>query len=405
MSKTWEKLTAHDKVIAVHVDISNNALFAGMSGVVYVGDVKISQDIPTAGTDGRDVWYGEDFVNGLTRKQLRFVVLHEAMHKALQHCTNYKAICDKYPQLSNIAMDYVVNATIEETDPNHTFIEFTTEPPPLLDAKYKGWSFVEVLQDILRNVKVVKVSGVGEGDGDGDGMPVPLDEHVFGKIDKESEAGKKLGTQIDDALRQGKILAEKLAGKKSLGSALDRLTQKRDTNWREHMREWVTALCEGDEYSRFAPPNKRLAPQGILMPSHFSEATGELIVACDTSGSMGGIYPTVFGEIARIAQNVNPDGVRVIWWDSAVCGEQLFKPHEFNNIATLLKPSGGGGTSPNCVVQYIRTKKYQPKGVVWLTDGYLDGSDGKVDVPALWGVVDNDSFVPPQGKAVRIYSN
>ena len=408
MSKTWEKLSAHDKVIAVHVDISNNHLFAGMSGVVYVGDVKITKDIPTAGTDGRDVWYGEDFVNSLSRKQLRFVALHEAMHKALQHCTNYMAICDKYPQLSNIAMDYVVNATIDETDPQHTFIEWTTKPEPLLDKKYYGHSFIEVLQDLLRNNTLIKVSVAGQGEGetgDGDGTPIPLDEHVFGKINKDSEAGKKLGTQIDDALRQGKILAEKLAGKRSLGSAIDRLTQKRDTNWREHMREWVTALCEGDEYSRFAPPNKRLLPLGVVMPSHFSEATGELVIACDTSGSMGGIYPTVFGEIARIAQNVNPDSVRIIWWDSAVCGDQAFKPHEFANIASLLKPAGGGGTSPSCVVEYIREKKYQPKGVVWLTDGYLDGSDGKVDVPALWGVVDNDQFVAPQGKTVRIYSN
>ena len=405
MSKTWEKLSAHDKVIAVHVDISNNALFAGLSGVVYVGEVKITKDIPTAGTDGRDVWYGEDFVNGLTRKQLRFVALHEAMHKALQHCSTYNAICKQYPQLSNIAMDYVVNATIEETDPQHTFFEFTTEPEPLLDAKYQGCSFIEVLQDLLRNAKIINVNVVGGGDDAGSGMPVPLDEHVIGTIDKESKEGKELGRQIDDAIRQGKILADKLAGKGSRNSPLDRATQKRDTNWREHMREWVTALCEGDEYSRFAPPNKRLAPQGILMPSHFSESTGELIVACDTSGSMGGIYPTVFGEIARIAQNVNPDSVRVIWWDSDVCGDQAFKPHEFDRIATLLKPAGGGGTSPNCVVEYIKTKKYQPKGVVWLTDGYLDGSDGKVDVPALWGVVDNDQFIAPQGKTVRIYSN
>ena len=404
MSKTWEKLSAHDKVIAVHVDISNNALFAGLSGVVYVGEVKITKDIPTAGTDGRDVWYGEDFVNGLTRKQLRFVALHEAMHKALQHCSTYNAICKQYPQLSNIAMDYVVNATIEETDPHHTFFEFTTVPEPLLDVKYQGCSFIEVLQDLLRNTKVINVN-VLSGDDEGTGMPVPLDEHVIGKIDKESKEGKELGTQIDDALRQGKVLSDKLAGKGSRNSPLDRAAQKRDTNWREHMREWVTALCEGDEYSRFAPPNKRLAPQGILMPSHFSESTGELIVACDTSGSMGPIYPTVFGEVARIVQNVMPDSVRMIWWDSAVCGDQLFKPHEYANIASLLKPAGGGGTSPHCVVEYIREKKYQPKGVVWLTDGYLDGSDGKVDVPALWGVVDNDHFVAPQGKTVRIYSN
>lgn len=401
MSKTWEKLTAHDKVIAVHVDISNNKDFASLSGYVYIGDVKF-ENIGTAGTDGRDVWYDPAFVDRLTRKQLRYLVSHESLHKGLMHCTNYKELSKKYPQLCNMAMDYVVNAIIEELDPNFSFVERPTEPAPLIDAKYQGYSFIEVLQDLLRNPPPPPPVGSGAGDGKGGAM----DEHMFDRaVEVGSKEANELGRQIDDAARQGKLLADKLAGKASRGSVLERATQKRDTNWREHMREWVTALCEGDEYSRFAPPNKRLLPLGVVMPSHFSEATGELIVACDTSGSMGGIYPTVFGEIARIAQNVNPDGVRVIWWDSAVCGEQLFKPHEFNNIAGLLKPLGGGGTSPNCVVEYIRAKKYQPKGVVWLTDGYLDGSDGKVDVPALWGVVDNDHFVPPQGKAVRIYSN
>lgn len=392
MSKTWEKLSAHDKVVAVHVDFSNNKMFAGLSGVVFVGNVLFREDIGTAGTNGRDVIYSETFVNSLSRKQLRFVVAHEALHKALMHCTLYGQLDKKYPRLTNIAMDYVVNATIEEIDPMHTFVEHTTDPVPLLDAKYQGWSFVEVLQDLIKDAEEIPIN------------VVPLDNHGFGEITDEKEANE-LGRQLDDAIRQGKMLAERLAGSKSAGNPLDRATQKRDTNWREHLRDWIVTLCEGDEYSRFAPPNKRLLPLGIVMPSHFSEATGELIVACDTSGSMGGIYPTVFGEIARIAENVRPDSVRIIWWDSAVCGEQSFKPHEYTNIGHQLKPAGGGGTSPECVVQYIREKKYQPKGVIWLTDGYLDGSSGVLDVPALWGVVDNDHFVPPQGKAVRIYSN
>lgn len=403
MSKTWEKLHAHDRIIAVHVDISNNKSFAGLSGVVYVGDIKFVEDCSTAGTDGRDVIYNEQFVMGLTRKQLRFVVLHEAMHKALQHCTTYAELSKKYPLLTNMAMDYVVNATLFEIDPHFQFIEKTTEPEPLFDTKYQGWSFVEVLQDLLKNCKLSNVDGVELVEGGEGGTP--LDAHIFGKLPMDSKEAKENGRQIDDALRQGKVLADRLAGTKSSNNPLDRATQKRDTNWREHVREWIVSLCEGDDYSRFAPPNKRLLPLGIVMPSHFSESTGELIIACDTSGSMGAIYPTVFGEIARIVENVQPDGVRLLWWDSAVCGDQYFKPHEFANIASLLKPAGGGGTSPECVVQYIRANKYQPKGVVWLTDGYLDGSDGKVDVPALWGVVDNDHFTPPQGKAVHIYSN
>ena len=410
MSKTWDKLDAPNRVIAVHVDFSNHAEFSKLAGVVYVGDVRY-EPIGTAGTDGRDVIYDPDFLMTLNRKQLRYLVAHESLHKVLQHCTNYMALSEKYPDLTNIAMDYVVNAIIEEMDPNFTFVERPTEPAPLIDPKYQGWSFVEVLQDLLKHAKQQPQGGQGQGQGQGSGEGggssslQPLDKHTMRKLDPQSAEAKQLARQIDDAVRQGKILSNKIAGKGSVGSALDRATQKRDTNWREHLRDWITSLCEGDDYSRFAPPNKRLAPQGVLMPSHFSEATGELIIACDTSGSMGGIYPTVFGEIARIAENVRPDAVRIVWWDSAVCGEQVFKPHEYNNIGSLLKPVGGGGTTPECVVQYVRDKKYQPKGVIWLTDGYLDGSNAVMEVPALWGVVDNDHFKPPQGKAVHIYSN
>ena len=394
MSKSWDKLQARDRVIAVHVDISQNKDFAQLSGFTYIGSVKIDKNIPTAGTNGRDVWYGEDFTMGLTRKQLRFVVAHESLHKALQHCILYPKLCEQYPLLTNIAMDYVVNGTIDEIDPTQSFVEWTTNPKPLIDAKYRGWSFIEVFRDLLNNTSVISVGGEGQ----------PLDEHKVGEVKGDGEI-KEHQRQCDDALRQGKILADKLAGKISQGGAIDRVTQKRDTAWREHMRDWITALCEGDEYSRFAPPNKRLLPLGILMPSHFSEATGELIINADTSGSMSSIYGILFGEIARIAEHVKPDGVRVIWWDSAVCGEQYFKPHEFGRIAELLKPSGGGGTSPECVVQYITEKKYTPKGVVWLTDGYLDGSNANTGFPTLWGVVDNDHFVPSEGKVVRIYSN
>ena len=45
MSKTWEKLSPHDRIVAVHVDVSNHKDFASLSGVVYVGDVKINDDI------------------------------------------------------------------------------------------------------------------------------------------------------------------------------------------------------------------------------------------------------------------------------------------------------------------------------------------------------------------------
>ena len=400
MSSIWDKMSLSDRIIACHVDISNSALFATLSGIVYVGDVKLDEDIRTAATDGRNVIYAPSFIEPLTRKQLRFLVLHESLHKALHHCTTYKSLCEKYPMLCNQAMDYVVNGTIEETDPTHTFIDHPTAVAPLLDKKYYGWSFVEVLQDLI---KECEESGgdptAGSGDGDG-----ALDSHIMGKLAEALEA--KTAQEVSEALHQGKMLAKRIQerGQGKGGSALDKLTMKRDTNWREHLREFVTQLCEGDDYSRFAPPNKRLLPQGILMPSHFSESTGELVVACDTSGSMMGLYGTVFGEIARICENVKPEQVRVLWWECDIEGEQIFKPQDYHRIPDMLQPKGGGGTRLTCVSEYMTEKKIKPKAAIILSDGYIESDYILPDCPILFGVVDNDHFVSNKGKTVRIYS-
>jgi len=402
MSSVWKKMSLNDRIISCHVDISNSPKFAGLSGVVYVGDVKIDESCETAGTNGRDVWYAPSFIEPMSRKQLRFLVLHESLHKALHHCSTYTELCKKYPRLCNVAMDYVVNGTIEETDPQHEFIEHPTSVPPLLDPKFFGWSFVEVLQYLL-NENGGKDSKEGDGDGKGGGGK-PMDTHVIGKLGNGVSA--KTEKEITEALHQGKVLQRRLQnrGTGSLGNPIDRLTKKRDTNWRDHLREWATALCEGDDFSRFAPPNKRLLPLGILMPSHFSESTGELIVACDTSGSMGHLYPVVFGEIARICENVLPQSVRVLWWEGSVVGEQVFKQHEYQGIGRLLKPAGGGGTRVSCVAEYIEDNKLKPRGVLYLTDGYIESDYKLPEFPTLFGVVDNDHFVARKGKTVRIYS-
>ena len=384
----YKDLTPHERVTAVGIDLTRNALFAQLSGVAMVGKVEITDRLPTAATNGRDEYYNPDFVLAQNRKQLRYVRIHENLHKLLKHCVEYKDVCKRYPKLSNIAMDHVINLTIEEIDPNFTWVERPTVEP-YADAKYKGWSFLRVMRDLIDKG--------GKDDSDDEGG---FDDHLFDELDEgETEEAHR---QIDEAARQGKILADKLAGDGKGGSKLDLNATKRNTEWRQHFREFFDTICKGDEHSRFVPPNKRFAPLGILLPSHFSYNKGEIIIAGDTSGSMGPIYPILFGEIAQIAQTVMPDALRVIWWDTSVCGEQLFKPDDYHAIATLMKPMGGGGTSPQCVVKYIAKKQYKPRAVIWLTDGYLSGDNAVVPCAALWGIVDNEQFIPPQGKAVHI---
>jgi hypothetical protein len=173
----------------------NHKDFCTLSGLVTMGNINIVDDMPTAGTNGVDVFYGKEFSLKQTRKQLRFVQCHEALHKGLRHCSDYKDIVKKYPQLSNIAMDYVVNAFIEQTDPKHEFIEHTTDPKPLLDPKYYNRSFVDVLQDLLKN-GMGKGGGGGLGEGGGEVGGKGVVSEMSGSAAAEIIAGPILGLMV-----------------------------------------------------------------------------------------------------------------------------------------------------------------------------------------------------------------
>ena len=301
---SYEKMTLNQRVQAANIDCMRHPKFALLSGVIMLGKSEVSTKIPTAATNGRDKKYGADFIAPLNRKQMRYLVLHENFHVALKHCILFKEYTRKMPKLTNIAHDYVVNALIEELDPDFKFVERPTESL-LIDRKYFGWSFPQVLNDMLKNGR--KEPKDGEGDGEGsDGFDEPLDAHEDGEFDDNPVEQEKLGKQIDDANRQGEILARKLAGKEGGGRDILGTAKERTTDWKQALQEWISAISAGDDNSRFCPPNKRLLASGFVMPSHFTESVGELILAVDTSGSMYPYYRLLFGEIARICNITKP---------------------------------------------------------------------------------------------------
>lgn len=398
---SFNTFTPHERVTAVGIDLTKEARFAQLSGVAMIGKIEISDRTQYAATNGRDEVYNPDFVMKQNRKQLRYVRIHECMHKQLKHCHAYHDVSKKYPYETNVAMDIVINLMIEEIDPRFTFVERPTIGL-IIDDKYTNWGFLRILQDLIKKGNGGKGQGSGEQGEQGDEGHGGFDTHEFDELtDEELDALKPV---IEEAARQGQLLAEKLtAGKSGGGKRLNIQATDSRTDWRQHMREFFTTICSGDEHSRFAPPNKRLAPQGYLLPSHFSYNKGDIIIACDTSGSMAQHYGMLFGEISRIAEDVKPDSVRVLWWDTQVRGDQKFEPHQYANIKTLMHAAGGGGTTPECVVQYIVDKQYKPRAVIWLTDGDLYGPAPVVNVPVIWGVVNNENFVAPEGKTIHIY--
>ena len=125
-----------------------------------VGKVTVSEKCKSARTNGRDVEYGRAFVDMLTDKQLAFLVVHEAMHKAYRHMTVWKHLPDK--QVANWAMDYVINLQIKDTDPSETEVAMPRDPKTgkligLLDEKYRGMDTKQSTTYSLRKAKVARV--------------------------------------------------------------------------------------------------------------------------------------------------------------------------------------------------------------------------------------------------------
>lgn len=389
-------LTPEQRLDKAVIDIMANPKYVALAGVLMIGKRSIKDDIPTACTNGRDEFYGRAFVDSLNDKQLRFLVLHEVYHKLYRHLTTWRWMYDEYPQLANMACDYVINAKLVD---DNLADGFATMDGPLsmgcLDAKYRGWDSAEVYADLKKEHADKLEQGGGSGDGQG------FDEHDWdGAQELTPTEQQDLDRDIDAALRQGALAAGKM------GSGGDRAFDELlapQVNWRDVLREFVSSTCTGSDYSTWQRPSRRYIGAGYYMPSGISENIGEIVVAIDTSGSIGGRELSVMlSEVKSIAETVHPEAVRLLYWDTAVCADERYEAHELDTLTQSTKPAGGGGTVVECVPEHIQKNNINPQCVIVLTDGYLGGSWGDWQQPVLWVLLDNDHANPSVGKTVRV---
>ena len=145
----------------------------------------------------------------------------------------------------------------------------------------------------------------------------------------------------------------------------------------------------------------------IYLPSMENETIGELVIAIDTSASIGQKELTEFAtEVVAICDTVTPDRIRILWWDYDVAKEQVFNKDSYQNIKDLLKPDGGGGTRVSCVSEYMVTHKIEPQACIVFTDGYVENDiSWNIQSPTLWVVTENKHFKGLPGHAAVSWDN
>ena len=374
------KLTAEQRVQKSHVALMNDPKYCLYSGIFMLGKTSVEDDLPTACTDGRNTMYGRKFVDKLNEPELKGLILHENLHKAFRHTTVWKHLYKKQPRLANMACDYVINLMIHDSDPNGVTVKLPEGG--LLDEKYRGMDAGTVFKLLEEECKKNgKADGGGEDETEGG---QGFDEHDWESGEDMSEEEKQqLAREIDQALRQGALLAGKLAGNvpREISEAMEA-----KVNWREVLRDFVSSICADKDNSTWRRPNRRWVDQEVYMPSCIGEAVGRIVVGIDTSGSIGNEEIGQFlGELVSICNHVQPEGIDLVYWDTDVAGHEKYDRGDFEAIMSSTKPAGGGGTDPTCVPKYIAKHKLKPECVIMLTDGYV-GAWGNWKHPVFWGI-------------------
>ena len=374
--------------------------YIALAGVMMIGISAIKDDCPTAYTNGRDEYYGRAFVDDLTDPEFRGLILHENYHKLLRHLITWAWMFKENPKLANMACDYVINLIIylENRD------GFAVLPKgALLDERFANMSAAQVYK-ILKQEQEDNPDDSDQGQGEGNGAG--LDEHDWeGAQEMSADEQRELAQEIDQAIRQGALTAGKVGS--GGNRAIDQLLQP-EVNWREVMREFITETCRGTDDSTWRQPSRRHLAMGMLRPSGITERVGELVIPIDTSRSIGQHELTkCLSEIKGICDTVKPESVRILYWDTKVCADEVYGDvagacGSLEQLTQTTKPAGGGGTNVQCVTDYIRDNNINAQAVIVLTDGYLGGDWGAWTMPLLWGILDNKHARPTIGKTLHI---
>jgi predicted metal-dependent peptidase len=386
-----------------HIALMKHPETAWYSGIMMMGENEVIDKEVTAYTDGVNKRYGRKFMESIKDEaQLRGLIMHENLHVALKHIPRNKDLWKENSKLANASADYVVNDIIENMkDKAHIKLPNGA----LYHPQFHNWSLREIYTFLKKNCKGGGGGGTGLGNsgspkGDNEFPIDSLDEHDWESQELSVEDAKKLEEKIDKSLREGGIMAGRM-GAKVPRSISDLLEPKVD--WREVLRDFVASATKGKDEFTWRKFNKRMLANDMYLPSLENESIGEIVVAIDTSGSIGQEQLNEFAsELASICDTCSPEVVRVLWWDTSVHGEQVFKG-DYANIASMLKPEGFGGTHVSCVNKYVMEKGIKAECVLVFTDGYVEHDiEWQITAPTLWMVTENKAFEPPTGKLVLI---
>jgi predicted metal-dependent peptidase len=341
--------------------------------------ILIVETLPTAATDGRDIYVNPDFLASLTAAQRAGLLLHEVLHAALLHVPRRGS---RDGLLWNIAADIVVNGVIAREQ------GYELPEGALRGAEIEHLSVEEVyhilLSDPERRPLIVVVrdlldAALGPGTLGGQ-RRTGMEEHWRYAMEQASTIARGLGQGTAPAGMQ-----------RELGT----IRQSR-LDWRSHL--WRFLVKTPTDFQGF---DRRFIGRGLYLETLDGEDL-RVYVAVDTSGSVGSKeMETFLGEVQGIL-GAYPHLRCQLYYADAAC----YGPYALSATDPLPRPIGGGGTDFRPFFAAVEREGEAHEGgvCVYLTDGAGTFPSAPPDLPVLWVLTAGGIALEavPFGEAVRL---
>jgi predicted metal-dependent peptidase len=360
-----------------------------------------TQALPTAATDGQDIFVNQDFVRSLSSPQVDGLLLHEVLHAALLHVVRRG---QREPLLWNIAADIVVNGMISQQSC------FELPQGGIRDPELEHLSVEEIYEILLPNTTYYSVCELDllsqpPPDASNNGQDCNGTEgNSQSKIDSGSLGQAKqatLETHWRNAMQQAMVVARSSNSQGNIPAGMQRelgaLTQAQ-LDWRSYL--WRYLVRTPTDFTGF---DRRFIGRKLYLEALEGESV-QVFVAIDTSGSVGNREMRLFLSEVQGILSAYPHLICELYYADA----EAYGPYSLKADSEIPRPVGGGGTSFVPFFEKVsENQDWYSSGVcVYLTDGHGTFPQQPPALPVLWvvtpGGLDLTRF--PFGEAVRLLS-
>lgn len=376
----------------------------GPSGAYFTDEVQC------AGTDDKFLFLNPEtfFKYGLAERV--FIVAHEISHAIMNHCgqmQTYKALGKvRYPDGATLpyredlfgkAVDYIVNDLLIESRVGKFNNEWLHDKTIATGHDPALAVFRRLYEEQEENNK----SGQKPGNTGGGGNKPDqkgFDDHLApgsGQGQSPTQAQQERNPTEWQTTVAAAMHAAKVQGK--LPAAMEDFFKELlepQISWADKIEAFFARKVGNQSYS-WATLDRHLIVRGIGAPGRVGYGADTIVVAIDTSGSIGiQEVETFFGEVRGIIEDLNPKKLLIMWCDAAVHRtDEALDDMDLKGLRAKGVP-GRGGTDFRPVFDEIANQHLEPEALVYLTDGLGSFPEKAPAYPVLWGSIYEQSQYP-----------